>query len=305
MALKRIALVFAALLSFGCLWAKETVDTAISNASSDIIEKCGAGSILSIDNFESPAEKMSLYIRERLADCICGQDSGTRVVTRQRMDKVEKELLFQNSGVVSERTILSAAERLGAQFVVFGSLEEYKSCCVLRVQMLDVKRGSYLFRKNYEFQHSQKTEELLGRAPNFKRLAFGLYAEANKNSVESISPAVGFIFDYNFHRKFSVGARVLASFDLAQKENQVLSLEALAAFRWYIASFGGDSCAGFFAEVQVGGLFLFVNSKAKSTISAGACGGYRFALGNFFVEPELRLGYPYIFGVGLSAGMRF
>ena len=191
---KRRALFFAALFSLASLWAGESVDSAVEKAAADIVEKCDANSILAIDDFESPSQKMTLYVREQLADCIYSQDGLVRVVTREHMNKAEKELRFQNSGVVSERTILSAAERLGARFVVFGRLEEYKSGYVLRVRMLDVKRGAYLFRKSYEFQHSQKVEELLGRAPNFKKLAVGVFAEANKNSVEAISPAIGLFF---------------------------------------------------------------------------------------------------------------
>ena len=84
-----------------------------------------------------------------------------------------------------------------------------------------------------------------------------------------------------------------------------MTLETLAVSRYYIASFSGEPTTGFFVEAQAGGLFLFVKSRLRPTFSAGACAGYRLAVGNFYLEPGLRFGYPYIFGAGLAAGMRF
>jgi len=51
----------------------------------------------------------------------------------------------------------------------------------------------------------------------------------------------------------------------------------------------------------------FVSIPAEvGTISAGFAAGWRFMLGNnFFIEPALRAGYPYMIGGGLSAGYRF
>lgn len=303
--MKKRVLMLCALFFPSCLWAKESVDESIKKAAADIAERCSANSVIAIDDFESPSPKMTLYIRERLADGIFEQSPSARIVTRERMDKVEKELRFQNSGVVSEKTIVSVAERLGARFVVFGWLEEFKSGYVLVVRTLDVKTGSYVFRKSYEFQYNQKTEQLLGRAPSFKKFAAGAIFGLNKNSIQSVAPAFGLCFDYSFHRKFSVGAKIIASVDIGEKENKVFSLETLAIARYYLASFSGEPATGFFAEAQVGAMFLFVNSKPRHALSAGACAGYRFAINSFYVEPQLRFGYPYICGFGIAAGMRF
>ena len=151
---KRIIILTISFLLSRLLFANTTIDGAITKAAVDITEKCDAKSILAIDDFESPSQAMTLYIREQLADTIFAEDGLLQIVTREHMDKVEKEMKFQNSGVVSEKTILSVAERLGARFVVFGKLEEFNSSYILRVRMLDVKTGAYLFRKTYEFDFS-------------------------------------------------------------------------------------------------------------------------------------------------------
>ena len=41
--------------------AKESIDTVISKAAADIVEKCDVKSILAIDDFESPSKSMTLY----------------------------------------------------------------------------------------------------------------------------------------------------------------------------------------------------------------------------------------------------
>ena len=158
---RRVYCIFVLFIFSFCLYAKPTIDEAISNAAVDIADKCEANSILVIDDFASPTSKMTLYIREQLADSIFSEDGLLQIVTREHMDKIEKELNFQNSGIVNEKTILSVAERLGAQFLIFGKIEESNNGYMLRVRILDIKTGSYLFRKTYNVKQSQKTEELL------------------------------------------------------------------------------------------------------------------------------------------------
>ena len=303
--LKRIIVVLVSTFFCCSVFAKEKIDNVIVRAAEDIVQKCDAKSILVIDDFESPTKKMTLYIREQLADSIYAEDGLLKIVTREHMDVAEKELKFQNSGVVSEKTILSVAERLGARFAVFGKLEEFNSGFILRVRMLDVKTGAYLFRKTYEFGYSQKTAQLLGNASTYKKVAIGGIGELNKNSIQFVAPAVGATFDFSLWRKFSVGAKVLLSYDYHEKQNQIFTIETLGTLRYFIVSFSGEPVSGIYLETQGGISAISVDSKLKTVFNAGGATGYRFTLGSFYIEPELRFGYPYICGAGIAAGMRF
>ncbi len=302
---KRIFIIIITILLSSSVFAKTRIDQAITNAAVDIADKCNAQSILIIDDFESPTLAMTRYIREQLADSIFAEDGLIQIVTREHMSKIEKELKFQNSGVVCEKTILSVAERLGARFVVFGKLEEFNSGFILRVRMLDVKTGAYLFRKTYEFGYSQKTAQLLGNASTYKKVAIGGIGEINKNSIEFIAPAAGVAFDFSLWRKFSVGAKILLSYDYHEKQNQIFTIETLGTLRYYIVSFSGEPVSGIYLEALSGISSLIVDSKLKTVFNAGGAAGYRFTLGSFYIEPELRFGYPYMCGTGISAGMRF
>jgi hypothetical protein len=50
----------------------------------------------------------------------------------------------------------------------------------------------------------------------------------------------------------------------------------------------------------------FSFSSVLGTISTGLSAGWRFPVGNlWFFEPSIRVGYPYLVGMGLSMGMHF
>ena len=108
---KRICIIIITILLSSSVFAKTNIDQAITNAAVDIADKCNAKSILMIDDFESPTPAMTLYIREQLADTIFAEDGLIQIVTREHMDKIEKELKFQNSGVVSAPHYMAGCDR--------------------------------------------------------------------------------------------------------------------------------------------------------------------------------------------------
>jgi hypothetical protein len=84
---------------------------------------------------------------------------------------------------------------------------------------------------------------------------------------------------------------------------EVKSWELNFLARFYFFSPKGNS--GLFVQFN-GGPVFFTKPSDLGTISAGLSLGWRFLFReNFFVEPAIRGGYPYIAGAGLSAGVRF
>jgi hypothetical protein len=90
---------------------------------------------------------------------------------------------------------------------------------------------------------------------------------------------------------------------------QVPSAKALST---KVPSDSGAGPSGPFIQFS-GGPVIFARGEKNITmpsdtvrLSAGFSLGWRFLLGTyFFIEPAIRAGYPYIAGVGLSAGVRF
>ena len=282
----------------------KSIDEAILKASKDLMKKCSKKSILVIDDFESPSGKLTLYIRNQFEDSFVGAE--IQLVTRKNIDKIENELRFQhNSGKIDENTIISVAKFVGANAVVFGNFEELNDLYMLRLRMLDIKTAKYIFSQTYEFSRDNKTEQLLGRAAVYKKVALGFGAEVNKNSLDSVAPAGSVTFDYSIFRKVSLGVKMFASFDVNEKDNSLTILEPLALLKVYLVSPSGEPGTGVFLEGLGGVSILLVDSDVKVVANCGGGFGYRAAFGNFYIEPEIRVGYPFIAGAGLSAGFRF
>ena len=90
---------------------------------------------------------------------------------------------------------------------------------------------------------------------------------------------------------------------------QVTTLEFSFLLRLYFL--GAVSCSGPFIQLTAGPV-LFAEEEnmaipsSLGVVSAGLSVGWRFLLGRYlYIEPAIRGGYPYIAGVGVSAGIRW
>ena len=90
-------------------------------------------------------------------------------------------------------------------------------------------------------------------------------------------------------------------------KGEVSTLELGILLRWYML----DSSSGPFLQFTGGPAFFSKDKKLNAPselgfVSAGLSLGWRFLAGKFwFIEGALRSGFPYIAGIGLSAGMHF
>jgi len=109
--------------------------------------------------------------------------------------------------------------------------------------------------------------------------------------------------EYNIYDMFAAGLNLNFSF------SDFFAFEAAGFFRWYFLR-GLPKATGFlrniFAQADLG---LWAGNDIHSEavkFLGGASAGVRFKLpGNFYIEPYARFGYPFLFGVGATAGYRF
>ena len=103
----------------------------------------------------------------------------------------------------------------------------------------------------------------------------------------------------------AIGLRLLYALDTELMN----TLEIAVFMRAYI--FGKDASAGPFAQLNIGSASFGYKEhvhipSVAGTFSIGLGGGWRFILGqNWYIEPTIRLGYPYILGGGISGSYRF
>ena len=156
------------------------------------------------------------------------------------------------------------------------------------------------------------------------KLAVGLGLELNHNSLEKVGFGIVLGADYELPIEFAPLAAGL-TFTVNFNENGV-ALEPAALLRWYFLVPGHASFLektegstfrgvykpqyGFFAQADVGVTIIVEDGESAARFLAGLRAGYRMPLPlaflpGFYVEPYGRLGYPFIFGVGVLAGIKF
>jgi len=113
--------------------------------------------------------------------------------------------------------------------------------------------------------------------------------------------------------KLPVGFKAAWFFDMGN-ELDVLELNLLIRYHFLSGALSGEDapCAGPFLQLTGGPAIFFDREEGAvalahwGRVSVGLAFGWRFLFGKmFFAEPYIRAGYPYIFGAGGSAGVRF
>ena len=128
-----------------------------------------------------------------------------------------------------------------------------------------------------------------------------------ETSLYSIySPSFGGSLSLGYGKGASIGIKAVF---LADTDNMT-TLEFNFLLRWCFL--GRDSFSGPFAQFSGGPVFLFPGNDniavpaQYGSISTGVNVGWRFILSDrFFLEPNIRVGYPYIAGAGVSAGLYY
>ena len=128
-------------------------------------------------------------------------------------------------------------------------------------------------------------------------MGFGGGMEMNMNSSENFAGAAVLGFNYNLPLpSFTAGITAGISLDFSTGR----AIEFAPFFRWYVL--GGYS--GIFAQADVGFSFITESEENFPRFLGGLRGGYRMPLGDkFFVEPYVRAGYPFAFGIGVIGGL--
>ena len=135
-----------------------------------------------------------------------------------------------------------------------------------------------------------------------RKIALGMGPEWNMNSRENFAGGMAVCFDYMLPYSFTAGSSLStgALFTASYNFNNFTVLEPALLLRLY---FNGGG-VGLFAQAETG-VFIFLEDGDVSPMFLGWLrGGYRVGFGTYYVEPYVRIGYPFAFGIGAIAGVR-
>jgi formylglycine-generating enzyme required for sulfatase activity/TolB-like protein len=113
------------------------LDQAIQNAARNIENNLDQNTLVAVLNFSSPSAVFSEYVIEELATHLTSAKK-LRVVERRELELISQEIFFQLSGEVDDDSMQAIGKKLGAQFIVSGSLLEMNDSYSFRVNAINV-----------------------------------------------------------------------------------------------------------------------------------------------------------------------
>lgn len=158
------------------------LDIAISNSVREIKTIIPAASVVAVYNFDSPSDKLSKYIANAMIQNI-SNNTSMRVVERDSQNEslVEQNISYASSGNISDNSVYQNAKKLGAQFVIYGSFEQYGSLLQLTVRVTNVETGEIPVVSFSFVQKTKKIENLLGSS---------LVLESSSDYMEAIASCI-------------------------------------------------------------------------------------------------------------------
>jgi hypothetical protein len=127
--------------------------------------------------------------------------------------------------------------------------------------------------------------------------ALGVGLEANMNTPSNAAGASWVSAGRDLGRLFAAGMKAGYSYNFSG----VGTLEMAALGRWYFLSLEKSR---FFAQLELGMDLIFHEGNTVPAFLGGLAFGWRIPLGVWYLEPAVRGGYPYIWGLGLAFGRR-
>jgi len=126
----------------------------------------------------------------------------------------------------------------------------------------------------------------------------GLGVEGNANTREGAAIGGNLSLGVNLDSQFSLGLKTAFSSNI----DTITTLEQAAFFRYYVPV----KLNGLFAQVELGASIFFEDGNSYPAFLGGVAFGWRCnVFQDWYIEPAVRFGYPFIWGLGLLAGLSF
>jgi TolB-like protein len=165
-----------------------TLDSAIADYSTNLVEIVPKGENIAIIAFETSKEELLNYFYDSMMENIWKQ-GGIILYERTKIEALQKELNFSLAGLVSDETAQRIGHLVGVGTVVYGSLTKIGSDYRMSIRAAAVESGRVLFPKSYDLQLDTRLAGLLGISQPLtsSRSASQTYLQ-NHESPKSVKP---------------------------------------------------------------------------------------------------------------------
>jgi hypothetical protein len=135
-------------------------------------------------------------------------------------------------------------------------------------------------------------------ALEMNRFSLGLGVEGSVNTRKGMSLGGILSAGYEIMPNLTVGTGFGASHDF----DRIVTLTPEVFVRWYFFTL---KTMPLFVQADLGTSIIFEDAKVHPAFMGGLAAGIRIPLKNWYAEPFLRAGYPFIWSSGIIAGYRF
>jgi len=139
---------------------------------------------------------------------------------------------------------------------------------------------------------------------NENTLKFGIGIEANMNAFENFAFGRSVSLETQFFKHIVNGFAIAVSDDF--NKLTVFQMEIFARSYFLEFDFSNLTKGGFFLQGDLGMSFFLKRTDSSPKVLAGLTTGFRYYFNrrDYFIEPYIKGGYPFVFAFGLRTGCR-
>ena len=160
---KKFLVLLVTFLFTGTIFAQATVDlsTAIDKSTKDIAATLSGRPRIAVVTFYSDSKNFSEYLAQEVQKSLMGR--GTLQVRDRNTSLIDAEIDYQYlSGAVSDSSMVNIGERLGAQYLVYGTFDQFGGNMQFTIQVTNVETAEISYMASYGIKKNSKITELLG-----------------------------------------------------------------------------------------------------------------------------------------------
>jgi len=185
----------------GALYAQAIVslDEAISSGAKEIETRLRSGNKVVVLNFKSTSRRLSDYVLDEIMTALVRSGKVT-VVDRANLELIQREMNFQMSGEVSDSSAQAIGQKLGAQSIISGSIEDMGANYRIRFRTIEVVSAAIQVLSSFNVKKDNQMAILMGSG--------NTNTNASNNSNSSASQ-IQYPNGLNFSTERKVGAGFL------------------------------------------------------------------------------------------------
>jgi TolB-like protein len=163
-----------------------SVDTAVQQAARNIENNIEAGQKAVVLNFSSSSVDFSEYVLGELStELVNGRK--LQVVDRRNLEAIRAEMDFQISGEVSDESAQAIGRKLGAEYIISGSLTNTGGIYRFRINTINVESAGIAASSATDIVNDGKVQALLASREGATGTQTAQRVNAGGNTAESVA----------------------------------------------------------------------------------------------------------------------